>query len=699
VNGNSRRDLFLVTFSILSLELAVIRWMAQQITLFAYLGSVLLIGAFLGMGLGVALGRKRPELFGLTLPALAILSAVLAFSERLNILHTRFPGSAVAMWGMEGAKNFASSLTIIVALFAAVVVVFLFAGTRVGEIFAGSEALDAYSIDLAGSFAGVVAMAIVSSAQTPPPVWFALGGIPLAWVSRRWTSWVALAALLVFTTLSIRGAIFSPYYRIDLDRATDVTGTPIRLSVNRDFHQYVHDFSSKRLNEPALPPDVRASLRSAELTYRLPFALAPHYNSALVVGAGTGNDVAAALRQGFKQVVSVDIDPRIIEIGKELHPERPYDDPRTIPVVNDARAYFERTDQQFDVVDFGLLDSHAVFSAMSSLRLDNYVYTVEAMRSAWRHVRTPGLMSVSFSIAEREWLSDRLYKIVREATGVDPVIVPHAIQRGRFFIVTKGIDPRELAVRARLRTLPPPPDTERVEAATDDWPFLYLHPGEIPVGYIAMIAAILVIGVAGTRVAFGAEMFRGQAFNPLLFVMGAAFLLIETRSVTDLSLLFGSTWIVNAAVFAGVLAVVFAANALVRRGRALNISLIFGLLFASLLLNYFFRPDQLLTLPFALRSILAPLLAALPIGFAGIIFSTVFAQSHNPSAALGSNLLGAVVGGCLEFLSMATGLRALTLLALVFYLLALLLYRRSKGQGPEIASPSDLLTAGDRLGA
>jgi len=314
-------------------------------------------------------------------------------------------------------------------------------------------------------------------------------------------------------------------------------------------------------------------------------------------------------------------------------------------------------------------------------------------------VRTPGLMSVSFSIAEREWLSDRLYKIVREATGVDPVIVPHAIQRGRFFIVTKGIDPRELAVRARLRTLPPPPDTERVEAATDDWPFLYLHPGEIPVGYIAMIAAILVIGVAGTRVAFGAEMFRGQAFNPLLFVMGAAFLLIETRSVTDLSLLFGSTWIVNAAVFAGVLAVVFAANALVRRGRALNISLIFGLLFASLLLNYFFRPDQLLTLPFALRSILAPLLAALPIGFAGIIFSTVFAQSHNPSAALGSNLLGAVVGGCLEFLSMATGLRALTLLALVFYLLALLLYRRSKGQGPEIASPSDLLTAGDRLGA
>src|SRR4051794_17987886 len=149
--------------------------MAQQITLFAYLGSVLLIGAFLGMGLGVAIGRRRPELFSLTLPMLAALSFVLAFSGKLNILHTRFPGSAMSMWGMEGAKNFASSLAIIVTLFASVVVVFLLAGTRVGEIFASSDALDAYSVDLAGSFCGVVAMAIVAAAQTPPPVWFALG--------------------------------------------------------------------------------------------------------------------------------------------------------------------------------------------------------------------------------------------------------------------------------------------------------------------------------------------------------------------------------------------------------------------------------------------------------------------------------------------------------------------------------------------
>jgi hypothetical protein len=679
VNGRPRLELFLCTFSILALELTLIRWMSQQVTLFAYLGNVLLVGAFLGMGLGVALGKRRPELFHWTLPALVVLSAVLAYSEKLHILRTRLPGRTISMWGMEGARSFAGSMSVIIALFAGVVLIFVLAATRMGEIFAASHALDAYAVDLAGSFAGVIAMTIVSATRTPPPVWFALAGLPLAFLSRKWWSWLSLAAIIALTAISIRGALFSPYYRIDLDRAGEISGAPIRLSVNRDFHQYMHDFSNARLADPAMDAQLRARLRNASLAYQLPFMLAPKRERALVVGAGTGNDVAAGLRNGFKEVVSVDIDPRIIEIGRDLHPEHPYADPRAVPVVNDARAYFERHHDDFDVVDFGLLDSHAIFSAMSSLRLDNYVYTVEAIRSAWAHVRTPGIMSISFAIGDREWLSDRIYTIVKQATGAEPVIVPHSIQNGRFYLVTKGIDTRLLAQRLRLRTIPPP-NVESVRPATDDWPFLYLKPGEVPIGYLAMLGAILVIAAVSTRAVFGAAMFQGARFDATLFVMGAAFLLIETRSVTDLSLLFGSTWIVNAAVFAGVLAVVFIANALVRRGFKPDLNVVFVLLFAALLVNYIVRPDMLLTLPYAVRSVLGPLLAAIPVGFAGIVFSTIFARSPYPDESLGANLLGAVVGGCLEFLSTVTGLRALTLLAMAFYLVALLLVRRHSGQ-------------------
>ncbi len=165
--------------------------------------------------------------------------------------------------------------------------------------------------------------------------------------------------------------------------------------------------------------------------------------------------------------------------------------------MNDARAYFEQTpDARFDVVCFGLLDSQAMFSSMASLRLDNYVYTVESMRSAWRHVADGGVMSVSFGIGNREWLADRLARIIAEATGQQPVVVLHGVQAGRSFIVGKGIDVRAAAARAHVRTYPPRTPPYAVRASTDDWPFLYIRPATFPYGYIAILGGVLLIALA-----------------------------------------------------------------------------------------------------------------------------------------------------------------------------------------------------------
>src|SRR5437588_176913 len=49
--------------------------MAQQVRIFAYLSNVLLMASFLGMGLGVAVGRRRPNLIHLALPSLAMTAA------------------------------------------------------------------------------------------------------------------------------------------------------------------------------------------------------------------------------------------------------------------------------------------------------------------------------------------------------------------------------------------------------------------------------------------------------------------------------------------------------------------------------------------------------------------------------------------------------------------------------------------------
>ena len=84
-------QLGLCTFAILALELGLIRWISGQIRLVAYFANIILLAAFLGMGLGVALGRKRPALVHACLPVLALLSAVLCFSRQLHLMQLRFP--------------------------------------------------------------------------------------------------------------------------------------------------------------------------------------------------------------------------------------------------------------------------------------------------------------------------------------------------------------------------------------------------------------------------------------------------------------------------------------------------------------------------------------------------------------------------------------------------------------------------------
>jgi hypothetical protein len=670
----------LSTFGILMLELALIRWTSQQVRVFAYFNNLTLMAAFLGMGLGVALGTRRPQIQHWTLPSLLLISFFLGLSEKLHIVRLRFPDLSLVLWGGESLPNagvFIGNVILVLLLFALIVWIFLCAGTIVGALFRQLPPLPAYSADLIGSLAGVIVMTIVSAMGTPPPVWFAIAAAPFLYFSRRWVSIASFAAVLFLTWYSIGTARFSPYYRIDVSREMSYAGRPIQLSVNRDFHQLMQDLSPRGVNRTDVSADDRVMLHAYQRAYSLPFELSNKRESAVIVGAGTGNDVAAAQRAGFKQIVSVDIDPLIMKFGKWAHPERPYDHPGTTRVVNDARAYFEQNSgKRFDVVCFGLLDSHAMFSAMSSLRLENYVYTVDSIRSAWKMVKPGGVLTLSFSTYAGDWISDRLYAVIWEATGVPPVIVVLPMHQARMFIVG-----RQVSLGRVLDSIPfekggPTRAVESIRVPTDDWPFLYIRPGTFPAGYVAIIGGLLIIALAGARMVFGKELFKRGKFDVTLFLMGAAFLLIETRGVVDLSLLFGSTWLVNSSVFAGILLMAFLANLWVQRFRPRRLEPFFFLLFAALVANYFLRPGLLLDMPLWQRGLIGGLENALPVLFAGIIFSTLFSQSPDPSMSLGSNLLGALVGGCLEYLSMFIGLRSLALVALVLYLAVLLTLRR-----------------------
>jgi len=671
----------LATFAILALELAIIRWMSHQVRIFAYLNNVLLMASFLGMGLGIAIGRRRPRLIEFALPSLLVLAAILTFSAQLGLLRLAFPDPTLSIWGAEtlrGNETFLRNLTKIVALFALVVWIFVCAGSVVGPLFSSLRPLRAYTADLTGSLLGVIAMTIAAAFGTTPPVWLALAVIPLAILSPRIVSFACAIAVVVLAQLSVQHAQFSPYNRLDIGYSAVIPGHPFALAANRDAHQLLLDLRTSNIASPQYTLQQQQFLQKYRYMYDLPFRVPVGRGRALVVGAGTGNDVAAALRNGFGQVVSVDIDPTIIAIGRRFHPERPYSDPRAQPVVNDARAYFEQhRDERFDIVCFGLLDSHAMFSSMGSLRLDNYVYTVEAMRSAWNHVAPGGALSVSFSVYAGNWIADRIFAVMTQATGQNPRVFAFPETTAKTFIVTRGAS--RLPARAVRFEVPMATDLDTTRVTTDDWPFLYLRPNTFPAGYVTMLACVLVLAAAGARVAFGKHLY-GSGFDPVLFLMGAAFLLIETRGVTDLSLLFGSTWIVNSSVFAGVLVMALAANLAVQRFQPRDLTPYFVALFVALVISYLIRPSQLLPLSMLGRGVVGGLLNALPIGFAGVIFSTLLARSEDATSSLGSNLVGAMAGGSLEYASIFTGLRFLTAIAIALYGAAFVLVARARSR-------------------
>lgn len=669
--------------------------MSGQIRVFAYFTNVLLIAAFLGMGLGVALGRRHPRLVHGCLPALAILSLLLSFSSEVSLMTLRFPDASISLWGQErsmGLLGFAGATLVFMVLFSWVTLIFALAATPIGRLFDELPPLTAYSADLGGSILGVVAMTILAAFGTSPPVWMAVSAAPFVYLSRRPLAFVSAGVAIAAAALSVRGALYSPYNRIDVtpNRIRHSDGLDSRdwnVRVNRDFHQEILDLSVPTVQ--ASPSD--SMRRGMHEIYELPFRVQGEGKSALVVGAGTGNDVAAALRLGYREVVSVDIDPRILRLGRELHPERPYSDPGVRVVANDARAYFEQhPEERFDVVCYGLLDSHAMFSAMSTLRLDNYVYTIEGVRAGWSHVKPDGLLAISFASNAGTWMVGRLVGIIREATGLTPVVVPHLVSTGVSYLVGRRLD---------IGRIPPffgEPliglrEASDLRIPTDDWPFLYIRPGVFPYAYALILLLIVVLAALGIRRVYGADHGAAGSFDSVLFLMGAAFMLWETRMVTELSLLFGSTWIVNSSVFFAILVMALAANLWVARHTPSRVGLWYLPLAVSIILAWGVGAGRLNRLPLEGRWLLGGLSHALPVLFAGIIFSTLLKRSPRPSIALGSNLMGAVCGGALEYLSLLVGLRSLALLALALYLGSFLVaFRRGVFQTPSPAVARDV---------
>jgi SAM-dependent methyltransferase len=673
--------LFLVSSLSLFVELAMIRWVSGEVRLFAYFKNLPLMAAFLGLSIGFALvGRGRD--YHRTLPVLFAIFTfmVIGFSWATADRMIIYPGGGDEFYWFPAQFSFWVSLTIflavVVVFFLMIMFLFIPLGQLVGDEMARHRPVQSYVVNILASLVGVWIFTVLSYLRTSPLMWFGLfvAGFAFYWIQRFQVSWVMLAFLaapLVAIGVLDVGATWSPYSRLSMSEKTlsvangEAVKIGYELDVQQVFYQNAIDLSDEfihRVNSP--------ELAGMAVTYNLPYQLVNPGSKSLIVGAGMGNDAAAALRNNMGSVKAVEIDPSIVQFGRKYHPERPYDDPRVQIVIDDARSYFNNHGEKFDVIVFGLLDSHSLLSSVSSVRLDSYVYTLESFQQVKKLLNNEGIVALTFA-TNNTWIGERLGRMLASIFGVGQVYYYEG-DWGTTYIVGSVSD-----AEASLNHLEPwkaNPSLDSLPLTSDDWPYLYMHGRKIPAAYWQSLLLIGVLCIFLISRSFPEAMRPSWHF----WLLGAAFLLIEVKSITELALLFGTTWLVNSFAISGVLLMALVANLLVLRIKRINLRFVYLLLFISLAFNLFFPLSRLADLITVLRGVVSTAVLTLPLLFAGIIFSESLRRYGDTSKPLASNFSGSVFGGMLEYASIWWGVKSLSMIAIVLYAGALLANRFRK---------------------
>jgi hypothetical protein len=691
-----RKDiqLFLTSFLGLYAELLCIRWMPAHVRFLSYFTNFILLASFLGLGVGILSARRKLPLGPRTFPLILLFAAILIAASKFE-LHI---GSAGVLYYGAGESGTAppENALVLPAAFLLVSLIFVCIGRPLGILLGEvTPPLRAYTFDILGSLAGIATFFVLAWLEQPPVVWFA--GMLVIAVLLAGPTWMDRLAMVV--PLVIAGAIawnigqgfwWSPYYKIGLT-PTD-NGDGWALNVNESGHQSM------------LPSDEK------EPFYRAPYDLfgSGQFQHVLIIGAGSGSDTAIGLKYGdVGHIDAVEIDPLIARLGAQFHPEQPFSDPRVSVHIDDGRSFLRKSTDQYDLIIFALPDSLTLTSQFSSLRLESFLFTEQSFQEARQHL-TPNGAIVLYNYYREDWLIRKLAGMLQDAFGQPPFVESFG-GWGRAGVMVNG--PRLTTLLAERPDLaqpyteiraPTPQLNEDPNAillplvgqgvldhtdvagdvdptpptpATDDWPLMYLRDPGMPWVYLAGLA---MVGVIALGLIFGlAPRSALRGFNWHMFFLGAAFMLLETRSLVTFSLLFGSTWLVNSLVFFAILCSVMLAIFLSSRFNIRPSVPLYMALFAALLLAYFIPQTAFLSIDsLPLRYAAASIVAFLPVFIANLVFAGSF-KGTGPRAdvAFASNLIGIMVGGALEYASLLLGYQNLLLIVIGFYALSLVLLR------------------------
>lgn len=510
--------------------------------------------------------------------------------------------------------------------------------------------------------------------------------------------------------------IWSPYYRIDH------TAHDGGIVTNLISHQQMRARESRVFVEYEMP---YLLLRAADR---------PSPKRILIIGAGSGNDISRALYWAPDATIdAVEIDPVIQSIGAKNHPNQPYSDPRVTLHLNDGRNFLKKAPTgEYDLVIFALIDSLVLHSGYSNLRLESYLFTRESFADVARVLKPDGWATV-YNYFRQGWIAARIRDSLAAEFGAAPVVmtVPSrpndtlsldaedflgtggftafiagraaavqplkeafAAHGNQFLVPPEGPIDRETPAGfdlpapegsrwfdLRMVTIEPSPD---LKPATDDWPFLYVREPGIPsLTWRGIALTLFLSGVlwlvfrprsssanpaAATAVP---STVRGDGGLMLrAFFLGAGFMLIETKAVVQMALLFGSTWTVNTVVFAAILVMALLGNLYAGWVKPKRLEPYYIGLFLALAVGLAVPMKAFLEFDPVLQVSLACALVFAPVLFAGVIFPTTFARTPYPDRFFGANVAGALVGGLAENASILLGFQYLLCVACGFYALS-----------------------------
>ena len=684
-----RVRIFLLSFAMLFFELLCIRWIPSYVRYLSYFNNFILLASFLGIGLGMLAARRQRFWF----PPFPLLLLLLTIVVALNRFDLRINSTQVLYYGAGEAQSAqAENFIVLPIIFGMVTICFIPLGRSFGRLFTEVKPLTAYTFDIIGSLVGIASFSAIAYFSLPPVIWFAVLALPLLLLSARWTilatAVVLLASIAVAWQMQL-GAYWSPYYKILLHPAVP--------------SGYIVDVNNAGGHQSMIPWQYK------EPFYRRVYELFPgrSFQHALILGAGSGSDTATALAYGVHSITAVEIDPTIQKLGTQYNPDHPYSNPRVKLVINDGRNFLQNTTERYDLIIFALPDSLTLTSSNTSLRLESFLLTQDAIAQARTRLTSNGIL-ILYNFYRDDWLVQKLANMAGHAFNQEPFVSTYG-GWGRAAVIMVG---------PRLTTLPPGkfgpyhensrPSGKRGETlrvigegyyplssttpATDDWPFLYLVDRSFPLLYIAGLGMVVLFALAGTLTLAPRRVLR--RFNWHMFFLGVAFMLLEVKSLTTFALLFGSTWLVNSLVFFAILSSVLLAVLVNSRLKIRRITPFYLLLFGVLVLNILLPPEALLLGNPLARYLLASVLAFTPVFLANIIFANSFRDSETADVAFASNLLGIMVGGGLEYFSMLIGYRMLLLFVIVFYACALLLRNRRQGGVQEPAVTDVIKSAG-----